>query len=47
MGLMDRDYYREKTKPSRKAGILEKLKENPWAAVAGAVAILFLLSILL
>ena len=47
MGLMDRDYYREKTKPSRKKNILEKIKENPWAVVAVVIALLFLISVLL
>ncbi len=46
MGLMDRDYYREKPKPDRE-GVLEKLKRNPLAVVIGLILLLILISYLL
>ncbi len=44
MGLMDRDYYREKTK--RKESLIEKLKRNPLAIVVAIILILFFLSLI-
>ncbi len=41
MGLMDRDYYREK-KPERESP-LERIKRNPYIAVAIALLLLFLI----
>ncbi len=46
MGLMDRDYYREKPKPD-KEGVLDKLKRNPIAVVIAIILILLLISYLL
>jgi len=46
MGLMDRDYYREKPKP-RSENILEKIKRNPIAVVVVMLIILLLISYLL
>lgn len=44
MGLMDRDYYREKTK--RKESLIERLKRNPLAIVIAIILILFVLSLI-
>ncbi|WP_457600637.1 hypothetical protein [Hydrogenivirga sp.] len=45
MGLMDRDYYREKPrKPAGKKSPLGWVKENP--ALAGVIALLLLLLLL-
>ena len=44
MGLMDRDYYREKP---RKEGVLEKIKRNPLAVVIALILLLILISYLL
>ena len=44
MGLMDRDYYREKTK--RKESLIEKLKRNPLAIVIAIILILIFLSLI-
>ncbi len=46
MGLMDRDYYREKPKPG-KEGVLEKIKKNPLLVVIGLILLLILISYLL
>jgi len=47
MGLMDRDYYREKPKVSKKEELLSKLRENPLLVlgviIAIALAVVFLL----
>ncbi len=45
MGLMDRDYYRDK-KP-REETLLERIKGNPLAVVGIVVFLLFLLSLFL
>ncbi len=46
MGLMDRDYYREKPQP-RKEGILEKIRKNPVAVVIVLLLLLILISYIL
>lgn len=45
MGLMDRDYYREKAKP-HKERVLDKLKRNPIAVVIAVILLLILISYL-
>lgn len=48
MGLMDRDYYREK-KPERGGAqdLLEKLKKNPLGVIAILVLLAFLIAMVL
>lgn len=43
MGLMDRDYYREK-RPDREDSFLEKLKRNPLAVIVVALLLLLILA---
>ncbi len=45
MGLMDRDYYREK-KPAEES-IWEKLKKNPLAVIALVLVVLFVVALML
>ncbi|RLJ70859.1 hypothetical protein BCF55_1144 [Hydrogenivirga caldilitoris] len=47
MGLMDRDYYREKKKNSDGGNLIEKLKSNPLIVIALIAVLLILLSVLL
>lgn len=48
MGLMDRDYYREKKPEAQGVGdILAKIKNNPLAIIAITIAVLFILSLIL
>lgn len=46
MGLMDRDYYREKRNGSEES-LFEKLKRNPLGIVALIIALLFIISLLI
>jgi hypothetical protein len=46
MGLMDRDYYREKTGANRKESLIEKLKRNPIAVIVLIAILILLLGIL-
>ncbi len=46
MGLMDRDYYREKKGAKSTENLFEKLRKNPVAVIAIILAILFLIALI-
>jgi len=48
MGLMDRDYYREKgSTESKPQELFRKLKENPFAIIILGLIILFVIGMIL